>query len=228
MLFDSLSWMDVDRYLERDDRVVVITGSCEQHAHLSLLTDVRIPLEVARRACAVEKVLVAPPLPFGVSPHFEAYSGTLSLRPETFLSLVRGLLEGLLRQGFRRILVNNGHGGNTGLLDPLLIELSSCQPGARLSVFDWFREPGVSAVAKEAGLQVNHANWAEPFTFTRVSSVPDGVKEPVDIPGAASAAVFREALGDGSFGGPYQTPDDAMERVLAASVNAMVTALQEL
>lgn len=228
MLFDDLNWMDVDQYLERDDRVVVITGSCEQHGHLSLLTDVRIPLEVARRACAMEKVLIAPPLPFGVSPHFEAYPGTLSLRPETFLSLVRELLEGLLRQGFRRILVNNGHGGNTGLLDPLLIGLSSYHPGARLSVFDWFRQPGVTEVAKEAGLQMNHANWAETFAFTRVHPVPDGVKEPVDIPGAASAAVFREALGDGSFGGPYQVPDDLMDRVLAASVDAMVAALREL
>jgi creatinine amidohydrolase len=62
MLFKDLSWMDVQRYLARDDRVVVITGSCEQHGYLSLLTDVSIPVEVARQACHKEGVLIAPPL----------------------------------------------------------------------------------------------------------------------------------------------------------------------
>jgi creatinine amidohydrolase len=228
MLFESLSWMDVERYLERDDRVVVITGSCEQHGYLSLLTDVSIPQEVARQACDEEKVLIAPPLPFGVSPHFKAYPGTLSLRPETFVSLVRELLEELLRQGFRRILVNNGHAGNTGLLDPLLIDLSSSHQGARMRLFQWFRHPAVSAVAEDAGLQMNHANWVESFAFTRVGSVPDEEKEPVDVPSVASAADFRDVLSDGSFGGPYQAPDEVMDRILAAAVDAMVEALREL
>jgi len=57
MLFKNLSWMDVQRYLARDDRVIVITGSCEQHGYLSLLTDVSIPGEVARQACDKEEYL---------------------------------------------------------------------------------------------------------------------------------------------------------------------------
>ena len=83
-MLEDLNWMDVERYLERDDRVVVVTGSCEQHGYLSLLADVRIPLAVAREACRREGVLIAPALPYGISPQFTAYPGTLSLRPETF------------------------------------------------------------------------------------------------------------------------------------------------
>jgi len=228
LLFEHLSWMDVERYLERDDRVVLITGACEQHGYLSLLTDVSIPLEVARRACEKESVLVAPPLPFGVSPHFRAYPGTLSLRPEIFVGLVREILEELLRQGFRRILVNNGHGGNTGLLEPLLIELNSSHSDAHLRIFHWFHQPAVGAIARDAGLQIDHANWAENCSFTRVGSVPDEEKSPVDVPGVASAAAFREALGDGSFGGPYQARDEVMDRIIAAATDAMIDALQDL
>src|SRR5687767_12754682 len=118
MLLEDMNWMQVEEYLKNDDRVVVITAACEQHAYLSLLTDVRVPLEVAKLACDREDVLIAPPLPYGISPYFTAYPGTISLRPETFAAVVREMLDGLIAQGFRRILISNGHGGNTGVLTP--------------------------------------------------------------------------------------------------------------
>jgi creatinine amidohydrolase len=220
--------MDVERYLERDDRVVVITGSCEQHSTLSLLSDVRIPLQVAREACRREGVLIAPPLPYGISPYFTAYPGTLSLSPETFGAVVREMIEGLLAQGFRRVLVSNGHGGNIGTLHPLLAELRDAYPDARLHLFLWWCHPAVDVVAEEAGLPQHHANWSENFSFTRVGPVPEGEKEPVEFNSAAPADAVRAALGDGSYGGPYQAPDEVMDRFFAAAVEAMVKALREL
>src|SRR5438132_1686486 len=49
-LLEDMNWMQVEEYLKHDDRIVVITAACEQHAYLSLLTDVRVPLEVANHA----------------------------------------------------------------------------------------------------------------------------------------------------------------------------------
>ena len=86
----------------------------------------------------------------------------------------------------------------------------------------------MDAVAQEAGLPQYHANWSENFPFTRVGPVPEGEKEPAEVPGTAAAAGFRAALGDGSFGGPYQAPDAVMERLFAAAVEAMVEALREM
>ena len=68
MLFEELSWMDIEAHLQRDDRVVVITGACEQHAYVSVLADVLAPVRIARAACEIEDVLIAPPLPYGISP----------------------------------------------------------------------------------------------------------------------------------------------------------------
>ena len=110
-------------------------------------SDIRIPLVVAREACKREGVLIAPPLPYGISPclrapvipsearnlYFTAYPGTLSLRPETFAAVIREVIEGLLVQGFRRALVSNDHGGNTGLVSPLLVELGN--PSRKLPAF---------------------------------------------------------------------------------------------
>jgi len=228
MLFEDMNWMDVARYLQRDDRVVLTTGACEEHGFLSLLTDIRIPLAIAQEACRREGVLATPPLDFGISPYFTAYPGTLSLRPETFAAVVRELIEGLLAQGFRRVLVNNGHGGNQGLLLPLLAELSNAHPQARLALFHWWLHPLVTAVAQEAGLPMHHANWSENFPLTRVGPLPEGEKPAVDVPRTASAVAVRAALGDGSYGGPYQAPDEVMERMFAAAVEAMAAALREL
>lgn len=226
--FKDLSWMDVETYLGQDDRVVVVTGACEQHGYLSLLTDVRIPLEIARRACRQESVLIAPPLHYGISHFFSAYPGTLSLSPETYLAVMRELIEGLLAQGFRRVLVSNGHGGNSALLRMLLGALCDQQPDAQFDLFIWWEHPKVRAVEEDSGLLSNHANWCENFCFTRVGDVPTGEKEAAMPPAIAPSADWRAALGDGSFGGPYQAPDEVMERLLAAAVEGMREALRGL
>lgn len=92
MRLEDLNWMDVERYLQTDDRLMIVLGSCEQHGYLSLLTDVKIPLALADAASEQTGVLVAPPLNFGSSPYFLAYPGTLSLRLNTLLDLVEDLI----------------------------------------------------------------------------------------------------------------------------------------
>ncbi len=228
MMFESMNWMDLERYLTHDDRIVVITGACEQHGYVSLLSDILAPVEIAKAACAQEGVLIAPPLPFGISPYFVTYPGTISLRPETFAGVVRELLAGLAAQGFRRFLVSNGHGGNTGVLVPVLVELGNAYPQARFDLFQWWTHPDVVRAGEELGLTQRHANWSENFTFTRVRPVPAGEKPPVSLPRTASAAATRLGLGDGNYGGPYQAPDEAMARFFAAAVDAMVAALHAL
>ena len=59
MRFQDLNWMDVERYLETDNRIMLITGATEQHAYLSLLTDIRISLaanELKKHAISTETV----------------------------------------------------------------------------------------------------------------------------------------------------------------------------
>jgi creatinine amidohydrolase len=228
LFLEAMTWMDVERYLTSDDRIVLITGACEQHGYVSLLSDVLAPMAIAKAAIEQEPVLVAPPLPFGISPYFTSYPGTISLRVETFATIVRELLTGLVAQGFRRILVCNGHGGNTGVLIPLLVELGNAHPEARFDLFQWWTHPDVEKAGEDLGLVQRHANWSENFPFTRVDSVPAGEKPLVNLPRTASATSVRAGLGDGSYGGTYQAPDAAMEGFFAAAVGAMVAALRAL
>lgn len=229
MQLASLNWMQVEAYLQRDDRIVVVTGACEQHAYLSLLADIRIPLAIAETACERENVLIAPPLPYGISPYFTAYPGTISLSLETFATVVREILANLWTQGFKRILVSNGHGGNTGVLGALISELNTAHPEVKITLFEWWRHPAVNAVAEAEGLAQHHANWSENFpALTRIAPVPHGQKSPVSLAPGASATDTRDLVSDGSFGGTYQASDAVMGRFFAAAVDAMAAVLREL
>ena len=217
MRFEELNWFDIESYLDGEDRLMLVLGACEQHGYLSLLTDVKIPLALADAASQQTGVLVAPPLNFGSSPYFLAYPGTLSLRSTTLLDLVEDLVRSAYGQGFRRILVLNGHGGNDGARGRLF-ELASQLPDLRLAWYAWWQSHSVEAVAQANDLKPTHASWLEAFPFTRVADLPSGEKIPPSVPGIMGAEQARQVYGDGVFGGPYQVGDAIMEAVFAAAL----------
>ncbi|MGE5251832.1 MAG: creatininase family protein [Bacteroidota bacterium] len=226
MRLEDLTWMDVERYLKQDDRLLLVTGSTEQHAYLSLLTDIKIPLALADAASQQTGVLVAPPLNFGISPYFLAYPGTLSLRPGTLGAVLEDIVRSASGQGFRRILVLNGHGGNTPARYHLGDILNSL-PGLKLDWYDWWNSHSVEAVAQAHGLKPAHANWLEAFPFTRVGELPDSPKTPPHVPSAVmDARTAREVYGDGSFGGPYLAGEDVMHKLFAAALSDILLLLR--
>ncbi len=225
MRIEECNWMDVEAYLEQDDRLILVLGACEQHAYLSLLTDVKIPQALADAASQVSGVIVAPALNFGSSPYFLAYPGTLSLRVSTLLDLVEDLVRSAYRQGFRRILVLNGHGGN----DPArarLYELATELPGLRLAWYAWWQAHSVQALAEKHALKPAHANWLEAFPFTRVAELPQDDKLPPRIPGLMGADQARRVYGDGSFGGPYQADPAIMDEIFQTALEDVIGLLQ--
>src|SRR5204863_1636482 len=71
----DLNWMQVEEYLERDDRIVLPIGSTEQHGYLSLAVDLILAERVSVEAAEPLGVPVLPVMPFGVAPSFTAYPG---------------------------------------------------------------------------------------------------------------------------------------------------------
>src|SRR5690348_7027342 len=112
MRIGDVNWMQVEEYLRGDDRAVLPLGSTEQHSYLRLTVDCILPERVAADAAEPLGVLVFPVLAYGVTPYFREYPGSISLRVETHLNVVRDILDSMAHSGFRRILIVNGHGGN--------------------------------------------------------------------------------------------------------------------
>lgn len=209
MRFADLNWMDIENYLKGDDRVIVVLGASEQHGYLSLQTDTRVPLALADSASLKSGVLVAPELTVGVSPYFLSYPGSLSIRSEVYLQLVEDILVSLYKNGFRRILVLNGHGGNN-IVSTKLVEVQNQYSDLKISWYSWWESHGVTALAQKYDLNPEHASWMEAFQFNRVAELPEGVKAGVSFTGVLNAAETREKYGDGVFGGHYAVSEETM------------------
>jgi creatinine amidohydrolase len=217
------NWMQVEEYLRRDDRVVLPIGSTEQHGYLSLETDNILAERVSAEAAEPLGVLVLPVLAYGLTPSFAAYPGSPSLRLETFLAVLRDLLDSLYGQGFRRFLIVNGHGGNLSGA-ALLREwvASETRPEAQAIFHSWWSSDRVQAAAREVDPLPSHANWFENFPWTRLEGVrlPAERKAPLDQAAyqVAGPEQVRELLGDGVFQGTYELPDDRVARVWQVGV----------
>ena len=216
----DLNWMQLEEYLERDDRIALPLGSTEQHAYLSLETDNILAERVAVEAAEPLGVPVLPVLPYGLTAAFAAFPGSPTLRLDTFTAVVGDLLDSLAEQGFRRILIVNGHGGN----DParsVVREWLADEPECQAIVHSWWETRRFEALAAELepGTEYGtwHAAWLENFPWTRLEGVelPAEPKPVIDRAAyrVAEPSAMRELLGDGSFGGSYQRPDEELIRV---------------
>jgi len=217
----EMNWMQVEKYLEKDDRAVLPIGCVEQHAFLSLATDAILAERVAIEAAEPEGVPVFPVAAYGITPNFMAYPGTLSIRAETLCALVRDLLDGLESHGFRRVLVVNGHGGNAPAQTGVAEWLAS-RPHMRVRWHNWWNAPRVWAQVTEIDPLASHASWMENFPWTRV----EGALTPRDRKPSQPYAqwlhlgpkAIRERLGDGNFAGLYSRPDDEMYAIWRVAV----------
>jgi creatinine amidohydrolase len=230
VLISSMTWMQVEAYLQSDDRCVLPLGSTEQHAHISLATDSILAERVAAAAAEPLGIPVFPALTYGITPYFMGYPGTVTLSPATYERVLGEILAGISRHGFRRLLVVNGHGGNSPAR-PAAEVWAARREGVSIRWHDWWKAPRVRAAIDEEDPAASHASWMETFPWTRVDgvSVPDGHKAPVDLADRdeLSPARLREVLGDGSFGGYYERPAEVMERIWSVAVDETRTRLTE-
>jgi creatinine amidohydrolase len=211
MKISAMNWMQVEKYLERDDRAVLPIGCTEQHASLSLATDSILAERVATEAAEPLGIPVFPVIAYGITPTFGAYPGTISMRVETLFAVVRDALDSLERHGFKRVLIVNGHGGNSPL-SGLVNEWVAAHPQMTVRLHHWWNAPKVWKKVQEIDAVASHASWMENFPWTRIegAAMPDAQKPMVDLAKLATCNPegTRELLGDGNFGGRYFRSDD--------------------
>jgi creatinine amidohydrolase len=141
--WESLTVPDIGA-LDRDRTVLVLPlGSIEQHGrHVPVGCDTMLAQAVALAAAArpeAPPVVVLPPPWYGFSPHHMAFTGTVTLRSETFIALVKDIAGSVLGHGFRRLVLLNGHGGNVSILDVIGSDLGHAWHGrARVASLTYF------------------------------------------------------------------------------------------
>jgi creatinine amidohydrolase len=235
-LLEELCWPDVAAYLEHDDRIILPAGSTEQHGrHLPLGTDAMVPTALAHRLAERTGVLVAPTLAYGMSLHHLGFPGSVSLRPETLAHALEDILRSLYRHGFWRVLLLNGHGGNTAPFQVALANVMADLPELAVRVRQWWREPAVDEVIRETigepGLGHADAGETAPMLalfpslvrLERAQHSPD--TGPIDF---LTERVFRERFPHGVIGADPRLATAALgERMLAVLTDIYATQLAD-
>lgn len=219
-IFD-MTWMQVEEYLQRDNRAVVPLGSTEQHGYLSLGVDSILSERVAVEAAEPLGVPVFPAMAYGVTPYFRSFPGSVSMRVETYIHVVRDILDSLEGSGFRRVALVNGHGGNAPA-EALAIEWMADHPHVQVKFHNWWNAPRTWAKVQEIDPMGSHASWMENFPWTRLPDVEMPSEQKL-VPGRAGMArlvgqSMRDFIGDGNYGGYYQRADEEMLALWAIAV----------
>jgi len=213
MKLASMNWMQVEAYLRSDDRVVLPLGTTQQHAYLSLASDAFLAVRLADDAAQPLGVPVCPVLSYGLSPAFMGYPGTITLRPKTYALVIAELLDSLLESGFRRVMIVNGHGGNS-LAAEVTAAWTSGRPGTEVIFHDWWKAPRTAAKIHRIDPVSAHGSWVESFPWTRLADAhPPEEQKPLstlDLSAEISPGRVRRMLGDGSMGGYYERDDPEM------------------
>jgi creatinine amidohydrolase len=245
-----LSWQEVAA-LDRERTVAILpVAAVEQHGpHLPLDTDTFLCTQVveaaATQAQAGGPVLVAPTHAYGSSAHHMAFAGTLTLTAATFLASVGELCRSLIAHGFRRLIVVNGHGGNSALAREAVQQLAIDERVLAAAVDYW-------ALAREAAAEVRdsppggmaHACELETslMLYLRPESVrselvrreiPDPRFEPerLDLlwPGpVATGWRTHELSSSGVLGAPDLATGEKGKRLFEACVEGLSRVIEEL
>jgi creatinine amidohydrolase len=151
MRWEELSVPEIET-LDRERTVLLLPlGSVEQHGrHLPVGTDTMLAAAVSVAAAQhlPRRAVVLPSPWYGLSQHHMRFPGTITLAAATMLALVEDIAASAVAHGFQRLVLVNGHGGNSGLVDVLSSTLGSRFYGrARIAGLTYFQLAG-HAIAK--------------------------------------------------------------------------------
>ena len=145
MRLEDMSWPEVEKVLQQPNVIILPVGSTEQHSlHLPLDVDSRcathIAEQVAEKVANEHKihVLVAPTLQYTDSSSWLSFPGTMGISAETLAKVIEEITRGLLKQGFKNILIINGHYPNAAPITIALRHLESDFPDAGLYALNWW------------------------------------------------------------------------------------------
>jgi creatinine amidohydrolase len=160
----SVSWAEQTsaRLRELAPRLtaVIPIGATEQHGdHLPVGTDHLVIAELCSRAAGLattedRPVLVTPVIAYGASHHHLPRAGTLSLRSETALAVLRDVMASMSVTGVRRIVVLNGHGGNEDLIRQAVRDVCLEHPVTASAASYWTVSPDLATLAADHGISI--------------------------------------------------------------------------
>lgn len=248
MIWDRLTTGELKR-VDHASVVILPLAATEQHGpHLPLATDRLIAEGICRsiEARMSERVLILPCPPVGYSAHHRTFPGTLSVPHDILIGYARGMLECVLSEGFRNLLLLNAHGGNMALAGVLQESLGEACPAAQIASCSWWQAAADALLALSESGPGGAGHACELETSLMLHLHPEAVREDKIAPGTnvpthpwaesdmlrgCPVRLHRSFSGmtrNGVFGNPVKASAEKGERILEAVLSALVPVLNDL
>ncbi|MCA9246199.1 MAG: creatininase family protein [Planctomycetales bacterium] len=237
MIFSKATAADIRNLNGEQTLVVLPLAASEQHGpHLPTGTDTIICQAVAEavEAQLADRILLLPSLWLGASDHHLRFGATLTASLDVYETLLLEIVQPLLRNGFRRLLLLNGHGGN---IDPMRVALRRLQtpfPSALLLAASYWSIAAAEIAAQMEGpcKTVGHACEAETSLIMHLR--PELVKTeairnepdylPDDVEGAFLCRDMHQRTSQGHTGFPKLGSPEKGARLFEAIVERVTQA----
>ncbi|MFH1561203.1 MAG: creatininase family protein [Patescibacteria group bacterium] len=130
---------DIEK-LVQDGKVIILSlGTIEAHgAHLPLGTDAYIAKRFARDIAKKTNSVLGPNLLFGPCETLLSFAGTITIKEKTLFLLLKDILDSIFQHGFKKVLIVNGHGGNTIVLEKICAHYGKTTEGSKVFFKSWY------------------------------------------------------------------------------------------
>ncbi len=237
VLLDQLPWREVDELSRKISLAILPIGATEQYGpHLPLCTDGLVARWLALRVAERHGGLVTPLIPVGNSSLFLDFPCTLSISDAVVYEIVRDVGSGLHSSGFQRLLVINGHAGNSPSISRYLAEEARKLFEAVLQIDVWRL---AEAVGQDlfAGISGAFGHAGPCATSVMMAIAPDLVRqnvvevsEPVALQWPAGVYLpisFRTTYPSGYAGDVRRASPEKGRTLLEKMVDHILAVLQE-
>lgn len=199
---DRINWMEFrDAVPSKIKTVLLPVGTLEPHGVVNNGADNTAPTAMAKTIARTVNAMIAPTLPYGMTGSMEGYPGAFQITEAAYRPFVKQILEGLAKNGFKNIVILNGHGGGqTAVLNSVAAEVAA-EKKIRTLVINWwsFASDETKAVFGEdgghAGLNETAFIQAIDPTLVRKELYKDDLATPYPAAGTWSAAPFPSSIG---------------------------------
>jgi len=187
-----LCWQEFGELVPaRIDTVLVPFGSLEPHGVIPNGTDSLSPEAMARDVAARVDALIAPVLNYGMTEAMKGYPGAVSIAAETYAPFAEAVLDNLAANGFKNLIVLNGHGGNTAALNAAATRVANARR-VRVLVVNWWTlaDDITKSVFKQNGGHAGNNETAYIQAFLPDYVHPERYKPEMAAPNAPAGAYY--------------------------------------
>lgn len=230
---NRINWLEFKEVVPAKINTVILpTGTLEPHGVTANGADNIAPEAIARKIALEVNSLIAPTLPYGMTGSMSNYPGAFEISDSTYRAFIREILEGLVANGFKNIIIMNGHGGpQTAALQAIASEVANRHRGTRTLVINWWSF--TSSITKEVfGEDGGHAGLNETAFIQAIDPTlvhPERYSKDMAIaypsPGTWAATPFPASIGLYQPNQGYPNFDEKKAQIYFEKVNKAIADL---